>query len=156
MDYNLDDLQWKCQDCDATAPPTSSDYMVILRHQKGHHIRLIDKASEEVLATSLKQALARGIDIPGAEKPPGELSEKPPGKPVELPEHGVELSEEGISFVVTLPPLAFTLFNTGKAYNDIPEDKDFDSWLFECIMTTIKLGYKKRLIYTDIPEKTNG
>lgn len=155
MDYKLEDLEWRCQDCDATAPPTSNDYMKLLLHQKGHHIRLVVKETGETLATSLTDAQYKGIDIPGDEKRQGKPSGKSLGKPEEVPEHGIELSEEGISFVVTLPPLAFTLFNTGKAYNDIPEDKDFDSWLFECIMTTVKLSYKRRLIYIAIPEKTN-
>lgn len=157
MDYNLDNMEWRCQDCNATAPPTSSDYMVILRHQKGHHIRLIDKASGEVLATSLKQALARGIDIPGAEKPsdepPGGPSEKPPQKPGELPDRGMEISEEGITFLITLPPVVFTLFDAAKAAKLVEdEDMDIDHWIFECIQKRFTLDYNLRLMLVPIGE----
>jgi len=107
VDYNLEDLQWRCQDCDASAPPTTYDYMKLLKHQKGHHIRLINTKTGEIQATSVTDALHKGIDLPG--KPPGKPGGKPDGKPDGKPgepEPGMELSEEGITFPITLPPVA--------------------------------------------------
>ena len=115
MDHSLEDMQWKCQDCDASAPPTTYDYMKLLKHQKGHHIRLVNTKTGEILATTVKKARSDGIDIPSDGKPSG----KPPGKPGGKPELGMELTEEGITFPVTLPPVAFTLFDAA-----IPKDAE--------------------------------
>jgi len=60
----LEELIWKCQDCDASGPPTASDYMRLLKHSKGHHIRLVDTSTGEIIAASLKEARSKGIDIP--------------------------------------------------------------------------------------------
>ncbi|GAH73424.1 unnamed protein product, partial [marine sediment metagenome] len=64
MDNNLEELQWKCQDCDATAPATSYDYMRLIKHQKGHHVRLVNTTTGEIVATTVKEARAKGIDLP--------------------------------------------------------------------------------------------
>ena len=157
MADNLDNLKWKCQDCDAEAPPTGAAYMVILRHQKGHHVRLIDKESGEVLATSLKQALARGIEIPIAEKAPVGPSEgapeKLPPKIGELPDRGMEITEEGITFLCTLPPVAFTMFDAAKAAG-LVEDKemDIDHWIFQCIQKRFELDFNLRLMLVPVLE----
>jgi len=158
--YNLDELEWRCQDCDATAPPTGYDYMVILSHQKGHHIQLVVKETGEVLASSVKQAQARGIDIPTREKrqdkPPertvGKVELSPGGKSDGKSEAGMELTEEGISFIITLPPVAFTLFDAAKASGRVDADKDFDIWLFECVQKRFELDYELRLMLIPIGE----
>lgn len=152
MAYNLEDLLWKCQDCDASAPPTTYDYMKLLRHEKGHHIRLIDTNTGTILATSVVDARCKGIELPG--KPSGGPSGKsggpsgkPTGKPEDLPDRGMEISEEGISFVITLPPVAFTLFDAAKAAKLIEDvDMDIDHWLFECIQKRFALDYNLRLM----------
>ena len=158
--YNLDELEWRCQDCDATAPPTGYDYMLLLRHQKGHHIQLVVKETGEVLASSVKQAQARGIDIPTREKrqdkPPertvGKVELSPGGKSDGKSEAGMELTEEGISFIITLPPVAFTLFDAAKASGRVDADKDFDIWLFECVQKRFELDYELRLMLIPIGE----
>lgn len=155
MDYNLEDLLWKCQECDASAPPTTHDYMKLLRHQKGHHIRLIDTKTGTILATSIVDAQYKGIELPG--KPSGESlgkaggpSGKPPQKPGEIADRGMEISEEGITFLITLPPIAFTLFDAAKAAKLVDEDKDIDYWVFECIQKRFELDYELRLMLVDI------
>jgi len=148
MDYSLEELEWKCQDCDASAPPTSYDYMKLLKHQKGHHIRLVNTKTGEILATTVKKARSDGIDIPSGGKPSG----KPAGKPEELPERGMELTEEGITFPITLPPVAFTLFDAAKAAKLVDEDKDLDSWVFECLQKRFELDYGLRLMLVPIGE----
>lgn len=135
MDYNLEELEWKCLDCDASAPATTYDYMNLLKHQKGHHIRLVNTETGEVLASTVKGALHKGIELPG--KPHG----KPHGKPGEKLELGMELTEEGITFPITLPPVAFTLFDVAKAAKLVDEDQDLDSWIFECVMKRFELDY---------------
>ena len=138
MEYNLEDLKWKCQDCDASAPPTAYDYLRLLKHQKGHHIRLINTRTGEVLATTIKKARSEGIDIPSNGKPGG----KPAGKPGEIP--------EGKPFPITLPPVAFTLFDAAKAANKVDEDQDLDHWLFECIQKRFELDYRLQLMLMPI------
>ena len=153
MEYNLEDLIWKCQDCGAEAPATSHDYMTLLRHQKGHHIRLVNIKTGDILANSLQHALSNGINIPGSSKTPGKPPEKPPGKPGELPERGMEISEEGITFLITLPPVAFTLFDAAKAAKLVEdEDMDIDRWIFECIQKRFELDYNLRLMLVPIGE----
>lgn len=148
MAYNLEDLQWKCQDCAASAPPTAYDFMKLLKHQKGHHIRLVNTETGEILATTVKKARSVGIDIPSDGKPSG----KPAGKPEEKPELGMELTEEGITFPMTLPPVAFTLFDAAKAAKLVDGDKDLDSWIFECIQKRFELDYGLRLMLIPIGE----
>ena len=148
MDYSLEELEWKCQDCDASAPPTTYNYMLLLKHQKGHHIRLVNTKTGEILATTVKKARSDGIDIPSDGKPPG----KPAGKPEEKPELGMELTEEGITFPITLPPVAFTLFDVAKAAKLVDEDKDLDSWIFECVLKRFELDYGLQLMLVPIGE----
>jgi len=76
---------------------------------------LVNTKTGEILATTVKKARSDGIDIPSDGKPSG----KPPGKPGGKPELGMELTEEGITFPVTLPPVAFTLFDAA-----IPKDAE--------------------------------
>ena len=117
-----------------------------LRHRKGHHIRLINTKTGEILAATVKKARSIGIDIPSDGKPAGKPSGKPPGepsgKPGEQPELGMELTEEGITLPVTLPPVAFTLFDAAKAAKLIlDEEMDLDAWLFECTQERFELDY---------------
>ena len=148
MDLSLEDTEWRCLDCDASAPPTTYDYMKLLKHQKGHHIRLVNTKTGEILATTVKKARSDGIDIPSDGKPPG----KPAGKPEEKPELGMELTEEGITFPITLPPIAFTLFDVAKAAKLVDEDKDLDSWIFECVLKRFELDYGLQLTLIPIGE----
>ena len=82
MDYNIDELEWKCVECGVTAPPTSYDYMKLLKHQKGHHIQLVNKVTGEVIAKNPKGARAKGIELSGNK-------------------HGLELTEDGITLPLT-------------------------------------------------------
>ena len=146
MDYNLEELQWQCQDCDATAPPTTYDYMALLKHQKGHHIRLVNTTTEEIVATTPKEARAKGIDLPmrpSAGKSAGKSGEKVEGD-------GMELTEEGILLPVTLPPVVFTMFDAAKAAKLVDEDKGLDSWLFECVQKRFELDYGLQLMLVPI------
>jgi len=146
MSYNIEELQWKCMDCEATAPPTTYDYMRLLKHKKGHHIRLLNNKTGEILASSVKEALSKGIELPRNGKPSGKL----PGKPGVEPEMGMELDEEGITLPVTLPPVVFTLFDAAKAAKLVDGDKDLDSWLFECVQKRFELDYNLRLMLVPI------
>ncbi len=129
---NLDELEWRCSECGTAAPPTGYDYMRLLKHQKGHHIRLINKTTGEILAVSPKEAHAKGIDIPSG-KPEGQAE-------------GMEITEEGITLPITLPPVVFTLFDAAKAAKLLEEEKDLDSWLFECVQKRFQLDYRLELM----------
>ena len=60
MDYNIDQLEWKCPDCGVTAAPTNYDYMKLLKHQKGHHIELVNKVTGEVHGQEPKTGAYQG------------------------------------------------------------------------------------------------
>ena len=154
MGYDLEGLVWKCQDCEASAPATAYDYMELLKHAKGHHIHLVDTKTDTILATNIRQARKEGIDIPKG----GKAVDKLAGETGVAPEptgtgFGMELTEEGIIFPVTLPPVAFTLFDAAKAAGFVDEDEDIDAWLFECIQKRFELDYKLRLMLIPIIEK---
>jgi len=152
VEYNIENLKWKCQDCEAEAPPTAYDYMKLLKHQKGHHIRLIDIDTGTILAANVKGARSLGIDIPRSDKGDKGPTE-PPAKIVkveDLTDRGMELSEEGITFPITLPPVSFTLFDAAKAAKLVDEDMDIDQWIFECIQKRFELDYNLRLMLVPI------
>lgn len=134
MTDSLDELEWRCSECGATAPPTGYDYMRILRHQKGHHVRLVNKSTGEILAASPKEARSKGIEL---------LSGKP-----ETAAEAMELTEEGITLPITLPPVVFTMFDAAKAAKllDEEKEKDLDSWLFECVQKRFQLDYRLKLM----------
>jgi len=64
----LDGLEWKCVDCGITAAPTISDYMILLKHQKGHRVQLVNKVTGEVVASNPKGAQVKGINIPSMKR----------------------------------------------------------------------------------------
>lgn len=138
MANNIDDLEWRCSECEVTGPATAYDYMRLLKHQKGHHVRLVNKVTGEILAASVKEARSKGVDMPS-------------GRP-EAGGEGMELTEEGITLPVTLPPVVFTLFDAAKAANLVDSDMDLDSWLFECVQSRFKLDYGLKLQLTPIAE----
>ena len=141
MEYNLDELEWKCADCGVVEAATNAGYMMILKHQKGHHVQLVSKVTGEVLANSPQGAQVKGIDIPG----------KPGAKPGTKTEGlGLEFTEEGITLPVTLPPVVFTLFDIGKASGRVPEEMDLDSWLVECVQKRYELDYRMRLMLVPV------
>lgn len=58
-------MEMRCPDCGVTATPTNYDYVKLLKHQKGHHVQLVNKATGEVVASSPKGAHSKGINLPG-------------------------------------------------------------------------------------------
>lgn len=150
MENKPDDLIWKCLDCDLTGPPTAAEYMKLLKHKKGHRTRLVNKATGEVIAASRLSAIAKGIPMPEQSKTgekSGESGEKSgeqqggnKGKTGES-DSGMVLTEEGLTLPITLPPVAFAMFDAAKAAELVDAEKDFDSWLFECVMKRFELDY---------------
>ena len=135
----LEELEWRCSECGVTGPPTAYDYMRLIRHQKGHHVQLVNKSTGEIMAKTVKDAHLKGIDIPS-------------GKP-ETPTGAMELTEEGITLPITLPPIAFTMFDAAKAAKLVDDHKDIDSWLFECVQKRFELDYGLKFMLTPIANK---
>ncbi|MBA7550654.1 hypothetical protein ES705_43175 [subsurface metagenome] len=98
---------------------------------------MVNTTTGEIVATTAKEARAKGIDLPKR------VSIGKPGEKLEL---GMELTEEGIMLPVTLPPVVFTLFDAAKAAKLVEEDKDLDSWLFECVQKRFELDYGLQLM----------
>lgn len=138
METKLENLQWQCAECKATAPPTAYDYMKLLKHQKGHHISLVNTATGEVLAVSLKEAVSKGIEIP-------RKTGAAPG--------GMELTEEGLMLAVTFPPILLTLFDVAKAAELVEEEQDLDTWLYECVQKRFELDYHRKLMLVPTEDK---
>jgi len=145
MANSLDDLEWRCSKCKATAPPTGYDYMRILRHgnsKEGHHVRLVNKTTGEILAASPKEAHSKGIELPS-------------GKP-EVPGEAMEITEEGLTFPITLPPVVFTMFDAAKAAKLVDESENIDTWLFDCVRKRFELDYGLKFMLIPIKEKVGG
>ena len=62
----------------------------------------------------------------------------------------MELTEEGITLPVTLPPVVFTLFDAAKAAELVDGDRDMDSWLFECVQKRFELDYGLKLVLVPV------
>ena len=135
----IEELEWRCSECGATAAPTGYDYMRILRHQKGHHVRLVNKSTGEILAASPKEARSKGIELLG-------------GKP-ESPAGAMEITEEGITFPITLPPVVFTMFDAAKAAELVDGKENIDSWLFYCVQKTFELDYGLKFMLVPVGGK---
>ena len=133
MDNNLEQLQWKCQDCEATAPPTAYDYMKIIRHQKGHHVRLVNTTTGEIVATTAKEARAKGIDLP--RRTPAGKPEKPPKGPAE--KVGGELS------TIVQPSRGAIVFTLGEHNISLNPQYLYDAYLY----------YKDIVLREDIDEE---
>jgi hypothetical protein len=63
---------------------------------------------------------------------------------------GMELTEEGITLPVTLPPVVFTLFAAAKAADLVDPDLDLDSWLYECVLKRFELDYRLKLMLVPV------
>lgn len=139
-------LEWRCLTCGETAPPTGRDYMQLIKHAKGHEVRLVDVETGEELASTPKQAIGKGLITKE-----GAVS-KVPGEKVDVTT--LEVTEEGlIRYTITLPADAFALFNIAKAFGMEPEGKSFDEWDWECITARFEKDYKKQLILAPIGEE---
>ncbi len=133
--------EWRCLDCDARAPATRAAGMELLGHAVNHHIRLVDMATGEAVAASAKEAQSKGIHLP-------------PGKKATVKgESGKELSEEGITFQITLPPAVFTLFAAARAHGLVNDEVDFNQWLYECVEKRFQLDYKLQLMLVPVSEE---
>lgn len=139
MANSLHDLEWRCSECEAAGPPTAYDYMRLLRHQKGHHVRLVNKITGEIVAASVKEARSKGINMTS-------------GKP-EAGGEVMELTEEGITFPITLPPVVFTMFDAAKAAELVDRKENIDSWLFYCVQRTFELDYGLKLMLVPVGGK---
>jgi len=57
------ELEWRCSECGKTTPPTGAGFMRLMTHEVGHHTRLVNKETGEILASNPKEARAKGIEI---------------------------------------------------------------------------------------------
>jgi hypothetical protein len=145
-EVDLTDVAWVCIDCGVTAPPTSTEGMALLRHNTGHHVQLIDLNTGDVIATSVTDAMNRGI-IPKVERLPEAV-----GKGSETPDSS-KFTEQGITFTMTQPAAYFTLFNAGKAQGIIPPEVDLETWNWENAQKRFELDYKFKLMLVPIGEE---
>jgi len=57
------ELEWRCSECGKTTPPTGAGFMRLMTHEVGHHTRLVNKETGEILASNPKEARAKGIQL---------------------------------------------------------------------------------------------
>ena len=57
------ELEWRCSECGKSTPPTGAGFMRLMTHEVGHHTRLVNKETGEILASNPKEAKAKGIQI---------------------------------------------------------------------------------------------
>ncbi len=79
-------------------------------------------------------------------------SENPPGDGNVTPT-ATQLTENGLTMSITLPPVVLTLFDAAKAVKLVDEDEDLDSFLFKCVQERFRLGFKLQLRLIPIGEK---
>lgn len=138
--------EWRCKECEAKQPATSGGFAVMIRHQKGHHTHLVNIATGEEVATSLTNARVKGIDIPGAKESPAH----------EAGQRDLVLTQGGIKVNITLPALAWAMFDVAGAYELLEEGEDsLDSWIFRCMEKRFELDYGVQFGLQQI-EKSDG
>jgi hypothetical protein len=104
------DLEWRCLACHATAPPSGSGYMSIIRHRCSgdKQIRLIATETGEELALNYKQAQSAG--------PLGKLKdEESPGKELDSSRGAPQVTGgNNIRITITLPAIDLARFNIAR------------------------------------------
>lgn len=137
-------LEWRCVTCGKTALPTSAGFMGLIRHSctGKREIWLVDKDTGEQLANNANKAVQLGLIGKAAKAKEGEKEK-------------LEVSSEGIlTYSISLPADAFTLFNLAK-FTGLEKDgqKLFDEWCWDCIVARFKYDYKRQLILAPIAEE---
>lgn len=198
------DYEWKCENCRAVQPANTTGYAILMRHNKGHHVHLVEKATGKVVTTNVYNARKMGIDIPqtggkkkkiaetnqeveveiSREEPQspdsaiGEVDEAgavletpeepeakneeedelplPPtrdteGEVIKAKEVTMELVGKNVLVPVSLPHLAFVLFDVAKSHG-LVEDQEMElgQWLYECVQARFKLEYKFEFILNPV------
>ena len=140
------EFEWRCLTCGKTAPPTRGAYMGLIKHKCSgeKEIWLVDKGSGEKFSNQLQQAERMGLLTAEKELPKGK------GEKTEL-----EVSSEGIlTYTISLPADAFTLFNLAK-FSGLEKDVDkpFDEWLWDCVTARFRYNYRRRLVLAPLAEE---
>lgn len=138
-------LEWRCLTCEASVPPTVSDYMRFIKHPcEDRKIWLVDKDTGEQLTNQINVAKKMGLVVGAEEKGKGKEEVKEP-----------EVSSEGIfRYTISLPADAFMLFNIAKSHG-LEKDggKPFDEWVWDCIKARFEKDYKMQLVLAPVAEE---
>lgn len=137
-------VEWRCLTCGRSVPPTTSDYMGLIRHicEGKPKVRLVDITTGDELATSLQEAQSKGLLTPSKRRFEGRIT-------------APQVSKEGIfNYNITLPADAWTLFHVAKAFGlETNGSKSFDEWVWDRIRGSFKYEYKMQLILARIEEE---
>lgn len=143
------DMEWRCLVCHATAPPSGSGYMKLVRHPctGDKQIRLVVIETGEELASNWKEAQAAGL----LSKPKDEES---PGKELDSSRGGLQVTgDNNIRISITLPAIDLARFNIAKAPRPggVPAlepdaSKSFDEFVHDCINARFEKDWKMVLI----------
>jgi hypothetical protein len=104
------DREWRCLTCSATAPPSASGYMTLIKHQctGEKKIRLIALETGEELAAIFKEALNAGLlGKLKEERGPGEKQDSSRGAPQVTGDNNIRIA-------ITLPAIDVALFNIAR------------------------------------------
>ena len=153
MDYNLDDLQWKCLTCGEVAALTVYDYMKFIKHAPGkkHHVGLVHKKTGEVIASNPKAAAAKGIIIPGT-KLKGPQQQGGEMVSVTQPQSGAIIFSIGQHQIPLDPQF---LYESYLYYTDLKARIDLDESFSEAIKDAMTYAWR-RLCPHEANEKEAG
>ncbi len=136
---------------------------IILKHRdggaSGYDLKGIreelpeEEASKSTISEIAKELRELGWKIPEPQEkvvpnpppPPKVASIEEKGNVENDVAGGMQLTEGGLTIPITLPPVVLTLFDAAKAARLVAEDKDLDSWLFECVQKRFQLDYGLQL-----------
>ena len=65
----------------------------------------------------------------------------------------MEITEEGLTFPITLPPVAFTMFDAAKAAELVDKEENIDHWAFECMQKRFELDYGLKFMLVPVGGK---
>lgn len=108
----------------------------------------------ERLAKSKLEAEAKAKEEARIKAEESKRTGKPQGDGAETPSAGaMVLSENGLVMSIALPPVVLTLFDAAKAAKLVDEERELDSWLFECVQKRFQLDYGLQLMLVPITKE---
>ena len=151
--------EWKCLMCKATWPPTSSAYMMAIKHKdctsQKRQVRLVNKKTGDILASTAQEAMLKGfIPRPGEVHPDEAVPAEAAAPPSQTSQIGqVDWVGGGfVRIVVVVPADYLTLFNLARDRFE-KAGITLDRWTWLNAQARFEKDYRHELILAPIPEE---